>query len=659
MLSYSDISPYYFVMLAVIILSYFLGHFVFVMLRIEQAKISITLLAFSKLLVGLLLSIIIYSYVKTHFITLNILFAFLFFLMYKELKNTFFINPRFIFYYPNPKELLHLLVAIGFATLAFALKAAELTDWNSSYLYHYELTFDKMYYSNLADALRHTGQENREAGLNFIDTKYHGFYPYHYIELWLTALIVSFTGFISIYTYSLVSGVVIITLLFLAYLSIFDYFRVKIDWRIYLYAGFLCFSTTIYFDFYQSIELIRYISRRYEMGLVDSLSMPKLTIGEIFLCSAFLFFHAKKYMLGILTLLCMCITNIALVPCILSGLFLFFVFNLFYRTVAIRHVQSMLLLLFFAFAYVSLMIFFKPVIDLQAHEFSTIFSIEIVDYLKKMSIRIVAELVRFAWLYLPFGLIIIWQIKKDKQLLTTFLPFIFILLSGIILSGLTYFMLNSFQLAENYAVVFFKLFFVVIPFALIIKESSNFWVKKLIMCLYFVLFLINTNSFAKRIAYKPKLKYSNEYLEKVSKSIAILNKKYPHLIGITLLNQNEMPSTYTISIVSEPIFLGGYVSHLTNNSFLITPSWYKILGTYPDQKLNLFIKNTPFLKFVEAQKAKGISKEEHAFLLDFISSYQVHFALMTSNNDIQQELNGVAIQEIITDSNTGERFIVF
>ncbi len=659
MLSYSDLSPYYFVTLAVIILSYFLGHCLFVILRIEQGKIATILLAFSKFFAGFLLSVIIYSYLKTHFITLNILFIFLFFLFYRELKNTLLINSRLIFYYPKPKELLHLSIALGFATLTFVLKAAELSDWDSSYLYHYELTFDKMYYSNLADALRYTGQENREAGLNFIDTKYHGFYPYHYIELWLTALIVSFTGFISIYTYSLVSGVVIITLLFLAYLSIFEYFKVKIDWRIYLYAGLLCFSTTIYFDFYQSIELIRYISRRYEMGLVDSLSMPKLTVGEIFLCSAFLFFHAQKYMLGILALLCMCIANIAVVPCVLGGLFLFFIFNLFYKTIAIRHIQSILLLLFFSVAYISLMTVFKPISDSQNHEFSSLFSIDIIDYIKKMSIRILAELARFAWLYLPFGLIIIWLIKKDKQLLTTFLPFIFILLSGIILSGITYFMLNSFQLAENYAVVFFKLFFVVIPFVLIIKESTNFWVKKLVICLYFVLFIVNANSFAKRIAYKPKLKYSNEYLEKVSKSIATLNKKHSHLVGITLLSVDEMPSTYTISIVSEPIFLGGYVSHLTNNSFLITPSWYKILGTYPDQKLNLFIKNTPFLGFIEAQKAKGIIKEEHAFLLDFISSYQVHFAVMTSNNDIQQELSGVAIQEIITDSNTGERFIVF
>lgn len=659
MLLYSDTYLYYLAMLAVIILSYFVGHFVFVILRIEQAKISTTLLAFGKVFAGLLLSIIIYSYLKTNFITLNILFPFLFFLFYKELKNTFFINSQFVFYYPSPKELLHLSVAIIFATLAFILKAAELTDWNSGYLYHYELTFDKMYYSNVADALRYTGQENREAGLNFVDTKYHGFYPYHYIELWLTALIVNLSGLVSIYTYSLVSGVVLITILFFAYLSIFEYLKVKIDRNIYLYAGFLCFSTTIYFDFYQSIELIRYISRRYEMGLVDSLSMPKLTISEIFLCSAFLFFHAKKYMLGILTLLCMSITNIAIVPCILSGLFLFFVFNLFYRTIAIRHVQSMLLLLLFAFAYIGLMVSFKPISDLQNHEFSNLFSIEMADYVKKMSTRIMAELVRFFWLYLPFGLVIIWQIKKDKQLLITSLPFIFILLSGIILSGLTYFMLNSFQLAENYAVIFFKLFFVLIPFVLMIKESINFWAKKLVMCLYFVLFVINANSFAKRIIYKPKLKYSNQYLEKVSKSIEILNKKHSHLIGITLLNPNEMPSTYTISIVSEPVFLGGYVSHLTNNSFLITPSWYKIADTYPDEKLNQFIKNTSFLKFIEEQRAKGIVKDEHAFLLDFIKIYNIHFALTTSSNDIQQELRGLAIKEIIIDSNTGEHFIVF
>lgn len=661
MLLYSETYLYYLAILAVIILSYFLGHFVFVILRIEQAKISTTLLAFSKVFSGLLLSVITYSCIKTNFITLNILFSFLFFLFYRELKNTFFINSRLIFYYPNCKELLHLLVAIGFATFAFVFKAAELSDWDSSYLYHYELTFDKMYYSNLADALRYTGQENRGAGLNFIDTKYHGFYPYHYIELWLTALIVSLTGLISIYTYSLVSGVGLISILFLAYLSIFEYLKVKIDWRIYLYAGLLCFSTTIYFDFYQSIELVRYISRRYEMGLVDSLSMPKLTIGEIFLCGAFLFFHAKRYMLGVLTLLCMCITNIALVPCILSGLFLFFIFNLFYRTVASRHIiQYILLLLFFALAYISLMMFFKPIFDLQDHEFSTLFSIEIEDYVKKMVIRIVAELARFVWLYLPFGLIMIWQIIKDKRLLITFLPFIFILLSGIILSGFTYFMLNSFQLAENYAVVFFKLFFVLIPFVLIVKEESiNFWAKKLVMCLYCILFIVNANSFAKRIAYKPKLKYSNQYLEKVNKSIATLNKKYPYLIGITLLSPTEMPSTYTVSIVSEPVFLGGYVSHLTNNSFLITPSWYKILGIYPDEKLNLFIKNTPFLKFIEDQKAKGIIKEEHEFLSDFIDIHNVHFALMTSNNDIQQELNGIAIKEIITDNNTGERFIIF
>ncbi len=76
---------------------------------------------------------------------------------------------------------------------------------------------------------------------------------------------------------------------------------------------------------------------------------------------------------------------------------------------------------------------------------------------------------------------------------------------------------------------------------------------------------------------------------------------------------------------------------------------------YPDVKLNLFISNTPFVRFVEQQKAGKSDKTDALFLADFIKEYQVCFALATPQADIS-ELG--AVQQVITDSKTGERFVV-
>ncbi|MCU0391366.1 MAG: hypothetical protein MUE81_09635 [Thermoflexibacter sp.] len=658
MLTYSETYTYYSYFLFFIFFSYLLGHFILLLTKVKQNTLTIHSRVFSKLFLGILSSVLSYSLLQSLFLTFNIFFLPLIFLFYKEVRYQQFTTNKFSSFLPDKQELRIVLVSITFATIAFLVKVLELTDIQSGYLYHYELTYDKIFYSNLVDVLEDLGQENVEAGLNYMGKQYHGVHAYHYFELWLSALIVKFSGLLSLYTFSLISAVLLLSALFLGYLSIFENFKKNIKWYHYFIAGFLCFSTTIFFDFYQSIELIRYISRRYDMGLIDALSMPKLAISELFLICVFLFFVNGKYHLGVITAFAMPIVNIGLTPCILSGFFIFFALNWRFKLIETNNLKILFSLVLFAIAYFLFAFFLKPTAPRQIPEISILSNIGLSTFFTKALVRIVAEWARFIILYLPFILLTFWLIFKNRHLKIIFFIFLSVLFCGIAFSGLTYFIIDSYQFAQNFAVIYFKVFFVVLPLALWQTKKENTRLKYAFSVLYFLLFVVSIYSFGKRIVYEKKLIYSGVYTEKVSHILKKISKTQHPLTGIILLDKNEMPTVFTFGVLSEPT-LGGYIAHTVNHSFLINTSWYKILDVYPDKRLNIFIGNSPFQQFILKQTEAHIQKTPKELLVDFIKEKRISFAVASKNVNIQQEIqDNNLIQEIIRDEKTGEAFIL-
>src|ERR1017187_1943748 len=175
---------YFFVAFLFIIIFYILGGIVFNIL-----KLSINLpfvKVFSFLLCGILVSVLIYSIYSTHFNSINIgllipLGFLLSFITIKDKKRerllkTLAVNSKII------------LLSITILFLASCYNFYFL--WDNVQHILVPLEADKVFYARVSDYLNNTGIESSYLDYFNANTPR----PYHYFELWLTALIIRIPG---------------------------------------------------------------------------------------------------------------------------------------------------------------------------------------------------------------------------------------------------------------------------------------------------------------------------------------------------------------------------------------------------------------------------------------------------------------------------------
>ena len=215
---------------------------------------------FMKTLLGLMLSVIIYSLINSSFKTIHILlvliiiFFILEFLLFKR-KNAQAVVLQSHMYMENKNDtamlqkicflfLISLFIYVWFAT--------EVLKWsgNFNYLLNYN---DKVYYSNISMMLGLTGQENRNGINNLLDFNYHGLEPYHYFEMWLNAMLSSVYGslhFVTLYllTYTLTNFIVVLGIFALTERMCKVNLRIQVCVFMFLFTGGLYFfNKFIYF----------------------------------------------------------------------------------------------------------------------------------------------------------------------------------------------------------------------------------------------------------------------------------------------------------------------------------------------------------------------------------------------------------------------------
>jgi len=658
MLDYQGIYSYYLALMFSLWGLYLFGHCYTILLKIDlSAKPFISV--FSKLFLGLLIGVLLYSLGKSRFVTINILFIPLSIFLYSILQRYRLYEYEIKSLFFKKKEIVILVYCSLFATIIFIVRVLELYDWETGYLYHHELTFDKIFYNNIVDELNILGIENVNGGLNYYDKTYHGLSAYHYFELWLNALIVKLTGLISLYSYSMIASLLLAVVLYSGYLALFEYFNPSISWYVYLLSFGLVLSTAFYFDFYQSLELLKYISRRYASGLTDALSMPKLVLGELFLVSSTLFFLYRKPLAGILSLLFLPIINIGLLPGVLAGCFIFVVFNKFLHLIKLPNNYLLITFILFGLFYLIIIFFFRPELKLSYPDLAIINEITLLGYIKKFFIRITAETLRFSILFLPL-LILFAVIVRDKaHLKAIILLNTLILGGGLLFSASIFFFVDSFQFVENFAVSFFKLFIIVLPIAIWYGEGihKNINTTLAIGIIYIVLFYISGKSFYDRINYTTKNPYSLKFIKEVAPIITEMADNHSYYIGLSLLDADELPTVYTFGVLSEPT-LGGYISHIANNSYIINASWYKVLNIYPDKRLDIFINNNPYTMYRKEQLKKYGNGREIYILSKFIRENNIRFITATSKVDIKKEIELSLIRDIFIDYASGEQLII-
>jgi len=152
-------------------------------------------------------------------------------------------------------------------------------------------------------------------------------------------------------------------------------------------------------------------------------------------------------------------------------------------------------------------------------------------------------------------------------------------------------------------------------------------------------------------------KYSASYITGI-KAFAETNNKNP--IGVYIKGKDD----YQLLFDKNPAFgaLGDYLKIIKSNYNTISLSVFDIpldsLNQIDFNREQVFITSSACWKFVNAQKESGSFKSISQSQIDFIRTYHIQYGIISKNGIISPEMNIIA-SKTITDSISGERFVIF
>ena len=168
---------------------------------------------------------------------------------------------------------------------------------------------DSFFYLKIAEALNRTGQENLHHYYNLLDARYHGAEPYHYMELWLNAFLLNFTGkqlpgiqTLRIVTYSSLS----VAFLF----GLFHFYKVITGAAPGIGGKLVCFSFLFFMpDLHPWLPAIvrRYLVFNFENNFLER---PNFRMIYLLLLPVLTGVFERKYdRFFLFFLLCLCLVN--------------------------------------------------------------------------------------------------------------------------------------------------------------------------------------------------------------------------------------------------------------------------------------------------------------------------------------------------------------
>ena len=172
---------------------------------------------------------------------------------------------------------------------------------------------DILYYTTISDFIGETGQENLSNFRNVINSSFNGLNPYHYFEMWVSALLSRIFGVNSLAVFELLTHSLLLTVTALGFYGLITQLSER---------------GNKYLIFFLSIGLVFYsgLSINYpKIGIIpyNGAILPKL-LPIYFFCLMFtVFFLAGEFWTAVAVLIVLAWINTAAAPGIYIGLFLF------------------------------------------------------------------------------------------------------------------------------------------------------------------------------------------------------------------------------------------------------------------------------------------------------------------------------------------------
>jgi hypothetical protein len=599
---------------------------------------------FLSLLVGLIFTVLVFSLVKSNFLTGCLFFPFILFITFYKKSIKFTERDSPFIKAQKPLFYLGILLILLFPFLWFSSVFLKLGD------FHYTaLAYDSVWYSELSNYLLETGKENKW-GMFFSDTSsIAGVEPYHYVDSWLNA----FCGFVfggnSLFNFYLLTYPILILMTLLGFLAIIEHY-VVISFLQCLVAVSLLFIGPVY----------QLKTQNYHFNTM-ACEIPTQHLGEKFaIYYPFIILSVLLVLNGylieaLLFSLTLCVVSSTVFPA-----FIGFYLVLIFIKKANREIVWKSILFFSLYA-----IFFG---FFKTKGTSTASSQYMLDFTDFESFSIHITWIKLALSNFGYGFFIslkyalinyIYAIPilfylifyKKNQLSKTLSLFIILNLVGLLMAGFFYKLPDAYQLFSN-TLPFFHVVLITSVITILFNSTSTKTV--LILCWTFlVLCFVNTsfNSMLEFTKINKGCGVSDDYVLKAQKTIEKTNNRqrigfiYNQFDHDRLLLHPDSNYLYHLSYLGLNAI--PYRLSLEEVSDSILP--YQLRKSY-----KLLRENELYYSFMKGLTPSELNSD--SLKIKFIRKFSLNYLLIGPTTPLPTFLSDTN-SSILKDSKTGIRFV--
>lgn len=506
----------------------------------------------------------------------------------------------------------------------FALQLYSIYDFESSNFF-LPSNPDRLLFSDITEFMNYAAVETDK--INYLALAQHNPSPYHYFELWFTALLSFATKLNIVFLDHLVAAPIFGTIIYMGVRAISEYFDIRFLYSVVIAFILSVLNFQIQLPFLDHFELLKSTDVSFQLTAIE---YAKFFPIYIFLITSIIFFLNKKFTLSFLAFSILPIINILLLPSYLLFTALVLPFVMYKNYISRMDFLFMSLILFFILVFLAsfyLLFNANPGAASGLNSFD-LFNEIIINAMSITSINIViGSIIQVVYLTLPVILILIFFFNKFLyyfQANQLILPIVFLLalfsLLGLFTWALLHFHQESHQFYIRHAHVTINLLFVLTLFILFHLSQSKAWG---IILLIFVLKSNYLYSEIKTYRNLSQLTYSSEFIKEISSELDS-NDAYGAFIRDqqSLLTQRGKASKLRI----------GYFTHLLNNNFYLF-GINDFTFTKSDRALIKYIeegmlKEHPFEIFINNQKLHGSFESIADSQYKFIKKNKISFLVL-------------------------------
>lgn len=607
---------------------------------------------FTILILGTVISITGFSIWKTNGVTINLVYIVILFFLIRNKEEIKSIITEGEFEPIKRKDLIILFIG---SLIIFI--------YNFFNLNNDQLITDYISYSRISYFINYTGEENEYYISNLLDTDFKGSTPYHFFELWLNAIVTSIFGGQSINNYLLITGSILVNIIFIGYIALWERFQ-KISYALPLIIFLFLFYGGTLSPFLDKMPLLK--DYQYIGFSVLLYNISKFAIVYIFILATLLFTLYDLKILPTLFLLFLPIATFTTVPAVAVGSVLFI--SISYYLKYYKKNEAIKLLVYLAITIVFIFLFYSltgnQIISRDTTSIKDISGLLKTFSLNNLKTRfniVAGAIISSFILYLPLWLSIAF-IYNRKYAVSGYgifsLNMACLFFSGLLGWCFLADVLNSVQVFYFFVKslnVLFVISAIIIISKLMHAENFKFNIYNSSIILLLILIPIGQIYSKAGAMFGDSQKYSASYLERIKAFIDSSENK----MGVFIKDSADYSDIFS----KYPTFgvLGDYLSSMDNHAVAVSISDLDVPINQTDsiQKAQEIkaIKMGAFYQFANKEKIAGTFKSMEDSQVNFIKQFRIKYIILSARAKVYPSINSL-VNDIYVDEKSGEKFLV-